>query len=154
MEPQIVEVLGRNHLITELTRAGIEVAIPERDRGIDLIAYLDLPEKYNKFISVPIQMKAASKEVFSYNDKYEKFPNMLVVFVWNLNREDKTISYALTHREILKVAKEMDWDKTASWKAGNYTTTKPSKKLLKLLSKYIMDAKKWYDKIIQVSKNI
>jgi hypothetical protein len=39
MEPQIVEILGRNRLIDELLRAGLEVATPERDRGIDLLVY-------------------------------------------------------------------------------------------------------------------
>ena len=34
---QVVELLGRNLLATALIRDGLEVARPERDRGIDLI---------------------------------------------------------------------------------------------------------------------
>ena len=36
-DPQFVEILGRHYLITELMRAGIEVAEPVRDRGVDLV---------------------------------------------------------------------------------------------------------------------
>ena len=39
MDTQMIEIMGRNRLIDELLRAGLEVALPLRDRGIDLIAY-------------------------------------------------------------------------------------------------------------------
>lgn len=44
VDTQLVELAGRNWLASELLRAGLEVARPERDRGIDLIAYVDLDE--------------------------------------------------------------------------------------------------------------
>ena len=53
MDTQVVELLGRGRLIEELLRAGLEVAIPQRDRGIDLIAYLDLDEKIGSFVARP-----------------------------------------------------------------------------------------------------
>src|SRR5205085_571466 len=56
---QIVELRGRNWLVGELLRAGLEVARPERDRGIDLIAYADL-DATGRFVARPIQMKAAT----------------------------------------------------------------------------------------------
>ena len=42
MDTQTTELVGRNFLVSELLRAGLEVARPERDRGIDLVAYVDL----------------------------------------------------------------------------------------------------------------
>lgn len=39
LDSQAVEILGKNKLINELLKAGLEVASPIRDRGIDLIAY-------------------------------------------------------------------------------------------------------------------
>ena len=45
LDTQSIEILGRNRLINELIGAGIEVAQPLRDRGIDLIAYLDRNKK-------------------------------------------------------------------------------------------------------------
>ena len=39
VDSQLIEIIGRNRLINELLRGGLEVATPLRDRGIDLIAY-------------------------------------------------------------------------------------------------------------------
>jgi len=44
MDSQTVEIIGRNYLVSRLVSDGLEVARPERDRGVDLIAYLDLDE--------------------------------------------------------------------------------------------------------------
>jgi hypothetical protein len=64
MDSQIVEMLGRNHLVGELIRSGLEVSLPLRDRGIDLIAYADLISSVPVFRVRPIQMKAASNRSF------------------------------------------------------------------------------------------
>src|SRR5437660_905735 len=77
MDTQIVELLGRHQLINELLRAELEVAVPARDRGIDLIAYADLGTKVEKFAACPIQMKAALSASFSIESKYQKFPNLI-----------------------------------------------------------------------------
>src|SRR2546428_6735492 len=37
MDSQIVEILGRNHLVSEVLRAGLEGSLPVRDRRIHLI---------------------------------------------------------------------------------------------------------------------
>ena len=34
MDTQVMELLGPNRLVTELLRAGLEIAVPIRDRGI------------------------------------------------------------------------------------------------------------------------
>lgn len=49
-----IEILGRNRLVDELLVAGLEVALPLRDRGIDLIAYVDLAAVASRFAAVPI----------------------------------------------------------------------------------------------------
>src|SRR5438876_7603876 len=48
VDTQIVELIGRHHLTAELLRAGLEVATPVRDRGIDLIAYADIDKRLTK----------------------------------------------------------------------------------------------------------
>jgi len=35
LDPQVVEILGRQRLMAELLRDGLEVAVPARDRGVD-----------------------------------------------------------------------------------------------------------------------
>jgi len=47
---QVIELLGRNRLTDELLGAVLEVAIPERDQGVDLIAYLDLDPETGPFV--------------------------------------------------------------------------------------------------------
>jgi hypothetical protein len=39
MDDQLLELCGRHRLTESLLGAGLEVAFPARDRGIDLIAY-------------------------------------------------------------------------------------------------------------------
>ncbi|MBM4107469.1 MAG: hypothetical protein FJ255_01430 [Phycisphaerae bacterium] len=45
MENQQVEMLGRHRPIDEPMRAGIEVVMPIRDRGVGLLAYIDIDEQ-------------------------------------------------------------------------------------------------------------
>ena len=63
VDSQVIELLGRNRLVSELLRAGLEVAIPARDRGIDLIAYLDL-------IDPPDPAKPAAAGASRIRDKF------------------------------------------------------------------------------------
>ena len=138
---------------SEPMRSGIEVARPERDRGIDLIAYVDKDVRIGNFIACPIQMKAATGAVFSLDPKYAKFPGLVLAYVWNLGNPLRITCFALTYSEALAVARKMRWTRTASWlKGGNtgergYSTTRPSKRLRRLLVAYEMDADKWWRKV-------
>ena len=75
LDNQVIELLGRNRLIDQLLRAGLEVAQPLRDCGVDLIVYSGprVP-----FMARPIQMKAASGMSFSLDRKYAKFPDLIL----------------------------------------------------------------------------
>ncbi len=148
MDTQIVEILGRNKLIDELVRAGFEVATPVRDKGIDLIAYNDANPKFR---AVPIQIKALSKGGFSIDKKYEKIPDLILTFIWNVDNEKEPATfYALTYSEALKIGEKSGWTKTPSWINGKkYTTTKPSPKLVKLLDEHKMTPEKWRKKLIE-----
>jgi hypothetical protein len=152
-DTQLVELAGRNWLASKLMRAGIEVARPERDRGIDLIAYIDLDERAGDFRACPIQMKAATKQVFSLYPKYAKFPGLILAYVWNLDDSSNTKCFALTYDEALDVAQKMRWTETPSWRHGGgggkpgYSTTRPSKRLQYFLEPYEMNPDKWWQKI-------
>ena len=71
-DTQVTELLGRNRLVSELLRAGLEVALPLRDRGIDLIAYADVGAELTRFFACPIQMKAATASSFTVSRKYAR----------------------------------------------------------------------------------
>jgi hypothetical protein len=147
VDAQLVELIGRQRLIAELLQASLEVAIPLRDRGIDLIAYADLRERVPTFRAVPIQMKAASKSCFAVDQKYRKFPNLLIAYVWFLDDPSHAVTYALTLDEAIEVATRMRYTETKSWQTGIYTTTRPSKPLLELLEPYRMTPEKWWSKV-------
>ena len=148
MNSQIVELIGRNYLVSELLKAGFEVATPLRDRGVDLIAYIDIDEAINQFVGIPLQLKAASKRSFGIHRKYDKFPNMIITFVWDLaSTEELPTIYALTQQEAIAVADAMGYTQTESWQTwGGYDTTRPSKKLIEYLKPHQMTSKETWRK--------
>ena len=152
MDTQTIEILGRNRLVDELLVAGLEVAMPLRDRGVDLIAYVDLAEVASKFAAVPIQMKAASKRAFSIDTKYAKISNLVLVYIWGLRSPEHAESFALTYPEALAIAKSMGWTKSNSFEKGRYSRSSPSKKLCELLAPYRMSPDAWRKKISDVSQ--
>jgi hypothetical protein len=145
MDSQIVELLGRNRLVEELLRARLEIALPIRDRGIDLVVYADLDLK--AFVACPIQMKACKHEGYSLDAKYAKFPNLLLAYVWHIDDPGGPMTFAMTYDEALKIADEMGYTQTESWKKGYYTNTSPGPKLRELLFPHRMTLEKWLQKV-------
>src|ERR1700690_1699989 len=107
--------------------AGLEVALPARDRGVDVIAYVDLQSKVSAFVAVPIQMKAASTRAFSIDRKYAKIANLIIAYVWGLKQPEHAVTYALSYRNAIEVADKMSYTKTPSWAKGQYSTSARSK---------------------------
>jgi hypothetical protein len=153
MDTQLTELIGRNWLVNELLRAGLEVATPLRDRGIDLIAYFDLeggPQAAGvhgalaRFAARPIQMKAVTGKRFTVNAKYAKFPDLLVVHIWHVEDPARTLAYGLTYPEMYALAEARGWTATPTWKQhGLYNVPSPSKQLTTLLQPYVMTAERW-----------
>ena len=141
LDTQQIEILGRSRVKAALIEAGLEVATPERDNGVDLIAYRWSPEG-GEFTSRPIQMKAASEFIFGVDRKYERIPYLIIAYVMHV-RAEHTI-YALTYREAEEVARSLGWTETASWEAGRYTQTSESKKLAAALAPYRMAPGDWH----------
>ncbi len=131
----------------ELLRANLEVALPLRDRGIDLVVYADLGDKVRGFRGCPIQMKAAMKTSFSIDRKYAKFPGLLIAYVWYLSEPLRSVIYALSFDEAVAVAREMGYTTTASWEKGLYTNTRPSPELVAKLEPFKMTPARWWSKV-------
>lgn len=156
LDKQLIELAGRNWLASQLQRIGIEVARPERDRGIDLIAYIDRDEQVRRletFVARPIQLKAASYRCFSLDPKYARIPGLILAYVWNLAAPSETVCFALTYPEALGVATQMKYTNSNSWRTGGrhkkkgYTTNSPGKVLRGLLAQYEMSDEKWWTKM-------
>lgn len=153
VDTQLTELIGRNWLVNELLRAGLEVATPLRDRGIDLIAYRDLdvepktagtPGSPAHFAALPIQMKAVTGKRFTVDSKYAKFPDLLVVHIWHVEDPARTIAYGLTYPEMSALAEAQGWTSTPTWKQrGLYNMSSPSKQLISLLQPYTMTRERW-----------
>ena len=148
LDTQKLELVGRQRLAGELLLAGLEVAFPARDRGVDLIAYADINPDAQRFVARPIQLKASSLRSFGVWQKYEKIHDLILPFLWHLDGGDPPETYALTHCEALAIAHTMGWLMTASWTAGGaYNANNPGVRLRQLLTPYRMDSERWREKI-------
>ena len=141
LDSQQIEALGRSRLKTALIEAGLEVATPERVKGVDLIAYRWAPES-GEFIARPIQMKAAREFIFSVDRKYERIPHLIIAYVMRVRRDDHAI-YVLAYDEAEGVARALGWTATASWAAGYYVQTRQTKALAAALEPYRMAPGGW-----------
>jgi hypothetical protein len=101
-DTQITELAGRHFLISQLLAGGVEVAMPVRDRGIDLIAYLDRTGEDPAFLACPIQLKANEEARFGLYRKYERIPNLPMVYAWNVSSTSPQL-YALTYMQSFKL---------------------------------------------------
>lgn len=145
LDTQVVELLGRQRLMEELLRDGLEVAVPARDRGVDLIAYADLSQQVKRFAARPLQMKAFTASGFSVAQKYTRIADLLMAYVWHLGEAAVPVTYGLPYAAAVEIAGQMGWTETAAWKEGGvYTTTSPSKRLLALLEPHRMERGKWW----------
>ena len=135
-----VEPAGRNWLMGELFRAGLDVARPELDRGIDLIAFRHLDRRLSY---LPIQMKTAADASFRLESKYEKIPGLALAYVWGLRDYAHTKCFALSYAQSFQIMQEIGHTDTPSWKKGRYSTSTPSEKERSLLAPFEMNPKKW-----------
>jgi hypothetical protein len=155
MDTQTIELIGQHRLASELLQAGLEVAFPARDRGVDLIAYADIDRQVGKFVARPIQLKAASRRSFGIWSKYLKIHDLILAYVWNLGGEAGPETYALTCGEAIAVGDAMGWTKTASWiEHGGYGTTRPGAVLCERLAAYRMTPEKWWFKVTGTPKDV
>ncbi len=153
LDSQVVELLGRQRLVAELLRDGLEVAVPVRDRGVDLIAYADLSQQVARFASRPIQMKAATTSAFGVDQKYGRIADLILAYVWHLDDPQAAVTFALPYAEAVQVAAAMGWTETASWQQGKYHSSSPSKRLLGLLEPYRMTQGSWWGLVVGSPKS-
>lgn len=139
LDSQQIESLGRAALTAALVGDGLEVAQPTRDAGIDLLAFTVKPWKV-----IPIQMKVATGAGFSVQRKYDRIPNLVMVYIWNARSADQVEFYAMSFRDARRIAGILGWTKTASWrKGGGYTTTRPSRRVKEAIAQHRMSPGRW-----------
>ncbi len=149
LDSQQLELIGRSLLVGELLRDGLEVALPERDRGIDLIVYVEGDQSGAPFIARPIQLKARTAPAFSVASKYERLPSLLLAYLWNVDKPRDLEAFCMTYDDAFRIAEAMAWTATASFKAGLYRMSPPSAKLRELLECHRMGPGKWRAKFLE-----
>jgi hypothetical protein len=150
-DTQITELAGLHYLISQLLKGGVEVATPLRDRGIDLIAYLDRAGEVPQFLACPIQLKANEEARFGVDRKYENIPNLLMVYAWNVSSTSPEL-YALTYREVVALLKQRNHTETRSWNELRGYSLRVNDLWRGLLLPYRMESKMWAAKIQTVCK--
>jgi hypothetical protein len=146
MDAQVVEVLGRHLLVDQLLRAGVEVAQPIRDRGVDLIAYRERGADHLRCQAFPIQLKACSDRAWNIDRKYVDVPGLIIAHIWYVARPTDAVIYAMYYDQALAIAEAMKYAASSSWRDGGYyATTSPAARLVELLGEYRMTPQRWRD---------
>jgi hypothetical protein len=139
MDSQQVEILGRAALTAQLMRDGVEVAQPDRDRGVDLVAYTTRPWR-----AVPLQLKVATTGVFSAHKKYEAFDRLVMAYVWYAATGMDAEIYAMPYTVAVGIAETLGWTEKPSWiEKGGYGSTHPGEDIKALLVPHRMVEGSW-----------
>lgn len=146
MDTQQLELMGRHRLVESLVHAGLDVAMPLRDRGVDLIAYTPGagPGGFDAF---PVQLKSFSGEGFSLHTKYAQVDRLVLAYVWRMNEPERSSILAMTYAEALSVAHDMGYTQTESWKkpGGAYSVTSAGTRLRDRLACYALGECGWQE---------
>jgi hypothetical protein len=132
MDTQQIELVGRAALEARLIQKGFEVARPNRDKGIDLIVFLDAPDQ--PFAALPIQFKSYTGNTFGVWRKYEGMTDLVLVYIWQVATHPRF--FLMDYAEAAALIPN-DQKRTDSWnrrdgKAGWSWTKVPEKVRLKV----------------------
>ncbi|HVV65896.1 MAG TPA: hypothetical protein VHC42_10530 [Rhizomicrobium sp.] len=119
LDSQQKELLGRAALEACLIKNGFEVARAHRDKGIDLIVFLDEPRR--PFVARPIQLKASSGARFGLERKYARMTGLILAYAWNIQDAPRFFLMRYDEAESLMPAEAKE---TSSWKNGGYSWPK------------------------------
>ena len=104
MDGQLVELVNTHSVIESILEASLDVAMPIRDDGVDLICYRRKGD--GAWISAPIQVKSR----FDIRQKYLQRLGLLMCYVCS---RDKI--YVLTHTRAMEIAKARGYLNTEAW---------------------------------------
>jgi len=115
----IIETLGRNHLIAQLIEDGVHAAVPMWDQGVDLLAYYGGD---GKFVARPLQLKVAETTRWGLYQKYANTQGLLMVYIWNVRQSADVEIYAMSYAEALNhLTVSGPYTTSSSWKdKGGY----------------------------------
>jgi hypothetical protein len=84
--------------------------------------------------------------------KYERFRDLLLCYVWNVASPADVRIFALFYPEAVTIADKLGYTKTRSWLVkGGWSVSNPGRELRDLLAPYEMQPPLWRDKILSTT---
>jgi hypothetical protein len=139
----VIELLGRNHLIVQLLEGDVHAAVPMWDQGVDLIAYYG---GNGQLIARPLQLKAAKDTRWGLHKKYASTQELLIVYIWNVTNSNEVETFCMNYAEAEELIVRHKYAESNTWKKplGHYdTTVGGTSELRKSLQPFLMTPKKW-----------
>ncbi len=134
----------RSRLIMEMTREGVQIAIPATYSGIDILAYT-LPVTANSIIqAVPIQLATMSYSSFLYDFANWRTNGLLVVLLAPEQEPKHVRTFALSSEELMLVQRVGLTDSKGDTKRD---VVAPASALRRALEPYCMVSGGWSTKI-------
>jgi hypothetical protein len=119
----IIEVLGRNHLIAQLVEDDVHAAVPLWDQGVDLVAYF---ARVGRLVARPLQLKVSETSRWGVYKKYAEIEDLLMVHIWHVKQSSAVEIYAMSYLEAKSLLeKTSTYAQTETWKKpmGHYDTS-------------------------------
>jgi len=145
----IIEMLGRNHLIAQLVEDRVHAAMPLWDQGVDLIACY---KGTIGLVARPLQLKVAETSRWGVYKKYAGIPGLLMVHIWHVKQSSDVEIYAMSYLEAEELlTKTSTYAATDTWKKrmGHYDTAPilHQSALWERLQPFRMGPGKWQDRL-------
>jgi hypothetical protein len=145
----IIEVLGRNHLIAQLIEGGVHAAVPLWDQGVDLLAYYG---HAGGLVARPLQLKVSEASRWGVYKKYAEVQGLLMVHIWHVKQSSAFEIYAMSYAEAKNLLLQTStYATTATWlkPMGHYDTSpvNSNSTLWKSLQLFRMDKGKWRERL-------
>jgi hypothetical protein len=145
----VIELLGRNHLIVQLLKGGIHAAAPMWDQGVDLLAYLGGKDHV---IARPLQIKAATDTRWGLHKKYTGIQDLLIVYIWNVVNSNEVKIFCMSYKEAEELIIRHKYAESNTWKKplGHYDIVVGSNsELRKSLEPFLMPPGKWRERLVR-----
>jgi len=147
--------LGRDRVVAELERAGVEVErLPRVNDRVHLVARATLEASPVRRVERPLHVQASATSSFRVLRTWAAIPDLLLVYTWHVTEVLEAVSYALTYAEAEAIAEQMGWTTTWAWRqrGGGYGTTKAeqNRRLRDLLAPHRMTPQTWWGKVTRL----
>lgn len=141
----IIEVLGRNHLIAQLIEDDVHAAVPLWDHGVDLLAYY-------KDKARPLQLKVSAADRWGVYKKYAEIQGLLMVHIWHVKQSSAVEIYAMSYAEAVDLLNTSStYATTDSWNKdmGHYDISPVPQVLREKLQRFRMGPShgKWQERL-------